>query len=69
MDNTQSGVHVRTRKPRASSSSKVISNVTETIERAEHNVADAIEALKTLTWHQLEEWQKDNEYITRGYRR
>ncbi|EIN08395.1 HlyIII-domain-containing protein [Punctularia strigosozonata HHB-11173 SS5] len=23
----------------------------------------------TLTWHELEEWQKDNEYITAGYRR
>ena len=24
---------------------------------------------RMLTWHQLEEWQKDNEYITQGYRR
>ncbi|KLO13316.1 HlyIII-domain-containing protein [Schizopora paradoxa] len=62
-------VQARRRNPRSSSSSNVISNVTETIERAEHNVAEAIETLKTLTWHQLEEWQKDNEYITRGYRR
>lgn len=23
----------------------------------------------TLMWHELEEWQKDNEYITAGYRR
>ena len=28
-----------------------------------------VEAILTLSWHQLEEWQKDNEYILTGYRR
>ena len=30
---------------------------------------DAIEYIKTLTWEQIDEWQKDNEYILSGYRR
>ena len=24
---------------------------------------------KTMNWDELEDWQKDNEYILRGYRR
>jgi len=63
------GQVVRSRKPRAPSTSNVISNFTETIKHAEHGVSEAIGNLTTLTWHQLEEWQKDNEYITGGYRR
>ena len=25
--------------------------------------------LSTVSWHELEDWQRDNEYILRGYRR
>lgn len=46
--------------------SQKLSHVIEEVKTAEH---EAIELVKTLTWHQLEEWQKDNEYIIRGYRR
>lgn len=30
---------------------------------------EAINFFKTLSWMQIEDWQKDNEYIIRGYRR
>lgn len=30
---------------------------------------EAIGYIKTLAWEQIEEWQKDNEYILSGYRR
>jgi hypothetical protein len=34
-------------------------------------LVDAIKekVTQTLAWHELEEWQRDNEYITAGYRR
>ena len=54
------------RKRRNSSLTRTISHVIDEVKTAEHN---AMEYVKTLTWHQLEEWQKDNEYITQGYRR
>ncbi|KAH8113970.1 HlyIII-domain-containing protein [Phellopilus nigrolimitatus] len=52
---------VRQRKP-----SGKISHVIDEVKAAEH---DAIEFVKTLTWAQLEDWQRDNEYIVNGYRR
>ena len=30
---------------------------------------DARKASKTLTWREIPEWQRDNEYILSGYRR
>ena len=63
------------RRRRASSSSQyageVLAHVVDSVEAAGH---DAVELVKeaynrTLHWSQLEEWQKDNEYIVRGYRR
>ncbi|KAL1742555.1 hemolysin-III related-domain-containing protein [Schizophyllum fasciatum] len=32
-------------------------------------IKHAVEATKTIAWAELEEWQKDNEYILAGYRR
>ena len=32
-------------------------------------VKNAVEVSKTIAWAELEEWQKDNEYILAGYRR
>ncbi|KAL5522984.1 hypothetical protein ACEPAF_1251 [Sanghuangporus sanghuang] len=43
-----------------------ISHAIDEVKTAENN---ALEYVKTLTWYQLEEWQKDNEYIVQGYRR
>lgn len=43
-----------------------IAHAIDEVKAAEH---DAVEFVKTLTWTQLEEWQRDNEYITSGYRR
>jgi len=28
-----------------------------------------VEQRRTLSWDELEDWQKDNEFITHGYRR
>ena len=51
----------------------VLVQVADSVKAVEH---EAVEILKeayehrwTLHWSQLEEWQKDNEYIVRGYRR
>ena len=32
-------------------------------------VKKAVEVSKTIAWAELEEWQRDNEYILAGYRR
>lgn len=41
-------------------------SIIQDIKTLEH---EAIDYVKTLTWAQIEEWQKDNEYIIGGYRR
>ena len=30
---------------------------------------DSVPQRKTLSWDEIEDWQKDNEYIVHGYRR
>ncbi|THH12152.1 hypothetical protein EW145_g207 [Phellinidium pouzarii] len=43
-----------------------LSHTLDEVKAVEH---EAIEFVKTFTWSQIEEWQRDNEYIIRGYRR
>ena len=43
-----------------------LSDIAHGIESVEQ---EAVKFVKTLTWNQIEAWQKDNEYILSGYRR
>ena len=43
-----------------------ISHVIDEVKTVEH---EALAYVKTLTWHQIEAWQRDNEYILSGYRK
>ena len=45
------------------------SRLSHVFDEVKHVEQEAIDLVKTLTWHQIEEWQKDNEYIVTGYRR
>lgn len=47
---------------------ETISDATATagIHEAEEKI---VEFVKTLTWEQIEHWQRDNEYILSGYRK
>lgn len=41
----------------------------KTRRKSPETTPNAISPSKTISWDELEEWQKDNEYIRTGYRR
>ena len=43
-----------------------LSKAATEIQAAEESI---VEFVRTLTWEQIEHWQRDNEYIRTGYRK
>lgn len=46
--------------------SEALTHVVDDVKAVERETAVFV---KTLTWAQIEHWQRDNEYIRAGYRR
>lgn len=50
-------------------------NATDVVSDVIHEVADSSKALTSevvqtlMSWHEIEDWQRDNEFILTGYRR
>lgn len=60
---------VTRRKSAGDNHSTTVSEVIHDVADTTREVAAKVVQSFTVTWHEIEEWQKDNEYIHAGYRR